>query len=364
MSEHYDFPSAPESVPEGRRGIQRRELVSLALAAGLAASAGGVAAAAENSQRKTTMTDTFKQAPVVGCKRVAPDAPGAKAKVYFSPRIDAETLLKLYSLVNEGIYGHTAIKLHTGEKHGPNILPRELVKAFQATIPDSAIVETNTLYKGDRYTTEQHLETLKVNGWTFCLVDIMDAHGTVNLPVRGGHHFKEVSMGGSIVNYDSMIVLTHFKGHAMGGYGGSMKNIAIGCADGRIGKQQVHAVSDVNLPWDQWPGKEQLMETMSESAKAVIDHFGKHIVFINVLRRMSVDCDCAGTTAAEPTIPDIGILASTDLLAIDQASCDLVYASASNHDLVERIESRHGLHQLAYMRELKMGSDRYALIEV
>lgn len=192
----------------------------------------------------------------------------------------------------------------------------------------------------------------------------MDAKGTVNLPVRGGKHFKEVSMGGSIVNYDSMIVLTHFKGHAMGGFGGSMKNIAIGCADGRIGKQQVHAVSDVNLPWDQWPAKEKLMETMSESAKAVIDHFGKHIVYINVLRRMSVDCDCAGTTAAEPTIPDIGILASTDLLAIDQASCDLVYNSKSNKDLVERIESRRGLHQLEYMRELKMGSDRYALIEI
>ena len=150
----------------------------------------------------------------------------------------------------------------------------------------------------------------------------------------------------------------------MGGFGGSMKNIAIGCADGRIGKQQVHAVSDVNLPWDQWPAKEMLMETMSESAKAVIDHFGKHIVYINVLRRMSVDCDCAGTSAAEPTIPDIGILASTDLLAIDQASCDLVYNAKSNKDLVERIESRRGLHQLEYMRELKMGSDRYALIEI
>lgn len=310
------------------------------------------------------MTEQFKQAPVVGCRRVSPEAPGAKAKVYFSRRIDAEALLSLYSHINEGIYGHTAIKLHTGERHGPNILPRELVKAFQATIPDSAIVETNTLYKGDRYTTEQHLETLRINGWTFCPVDIMDAHGTVNLPVRGGRHFKEVSMGGSIVSYDSMIVLTHFKGHAMGGFGGSMKNIAIGCADGRIGKQQVHDVRDVNLPWDQWPAKEHLMETMCESAKAVIDYFGKHIVFINVLRRMSVDCDCAGTTAAEPTIPDIGILASTDLLAIDQASCDLVYNSADNQDLVARIESRRGLHQLEYMRTLAMGSDRYALVEV
>ncbi len=345
-------------------GLQRRTLLELAAAGALAGAVNPAAAAAAALTRNSAMTESFKQAPVVGCRRVPADAPGAKARVYFSRTISAESLLKLYARINEGIYGHTAIKLHTGERHGPNILPRDMVRAFQAAVPDSAIVETNTLYQGDRYTTEQHLETLKINGWTFCPVDIMDANGTVNLPVRGGRHFKEVSMGGSIVNYDSMIVLTHFKGHAMGGFGGSMKNIAIGCADGRIGKQQVHAVSDVNLPWDQWPAKEHLMETMSESAKAVIDFFGKHIVFINVLRRMSVDCDCAGTSAAEPTIPDIGILASTDLLAVDQASCDLVYASAGNHDLVERIESRCGLHQLEYMRELKMGSDRYALIEI
>ena len=186
------------------------------------------------------------------------------------------------------------------------------------------------------------------------------------LPVKGGHHFKEISMGKNIVNYDSMVVLTHFKGHAMGGFGGSMKNIAIGCADGKIGKQQVHGVSDVNLPWDKWPAKEQLMENMAESTKAVIDHFGKNIVFINVMRRMSVDCDCAGLSAAEPTIPDIGIVASTDLLAIDQASVDLVYSLGDklNHDLVERIESRHGLRQLSYMHELGMGCDHYELVDI
>ena len=143
-----------------------------------------------------------------------------------------------------------------------------------------------------------------------------------------------------------------------------MKNIAIGCADGKIGKQQVHAIDDVSKSWDQWPGKELLMETMSESAKATCDHFGKRICFINVMRRMSVDCDCAGLAAAEPTIPDIGIVASTDILAIDQASVDLVYSQTHNHDLVERIESRHGLHQLTYMRELGMGAANYELIEI
>lgn len=142
------------------------------------------------------MTQEFAQAPVVGCKRVAKtDNAGSHAKVYFTKHIDAEHLINLYDLINESIYGKIAIKLHTGEKHGPNILPRELVKALQQQIPNSTIVETNTLYQGDRYTTESHLETLKVNGWTFCPVDIMDAEGTVNLPVRHGKHFKEVSMG-------------------------------------------------------------------------------------------------------------------------------------------------------------------------
>ncbi len=309
--------------------------------------------------------ETFPQAPVVGCRRVgADDRKGSHARVYFTKHIDAEHLIRLYRLINESIYGKVAIKLHTGEQHGPNILPRDMVRAFQAQVPNSNIVETNTLYKGDRYTTELHRKTIEVNGWNFCPVDIMDEEGTVKLPVRGGKHFKEVSMGGHIVNYDSMIVLTHFKGHAMGGFGGSMKNIAIGCADGREGKAQVHGVDLYNQPedWNDWPGKETLMENMAESAKATIDYFGKHIVFLNVMRRMSVDCDCAGTAAAEPTIPDIGIAASTDILAIDQACVDMVYNQESNHDLVERMESRHGLHQLTAMRALKMGSDKYELI--
>lgn len=176
-------------------------------------------------------------------------------------------------------------------------------------------------------------------------MDILDEDGTVMLPVHGGKHFKEVSMGKNIVNYDSMVVLTHFKGHAMGGFGGSMKNIAIGCADGKIGKAQVHGVSDTNMSWDKWPAKEQLMENMAESAKATVDHFGKRIVYINVMRRMSVDCDCAGLGAAEPTIPDIGILASTVFWLSTRRPLTwfMPNLQQDNHDLVERIESRHGL---------------------
>ena len=314
---------------------------------------------------------TTKPVPGTGGDHYIPysERSGAESIVYFTRDLSAEGLLKIFKRISANLTGKTAIKLHTGEKNGPNILPREMVKAFQEHVPNSNIVETNTLYIHDRDTTAKHRETLKVNGWDFCPVDIMDEEGNVLLPVRGGKHFKEMSMGGHIVNYDSMIVLTHFKGHAMGGYGGSMKNIAIGCADGKIGKRWIHGVplgKELNDARDVIFWKEKLMETMAESAKATIDYFGKHIVFLNVMRRMSVDCDCAGDLAAEPAIPDIGILASTDILAIDQASIDLVYAQPEKdrHDLVERIESRHGLHQLVAMRELKMGNPQYELISI
>ena len=303
-----------------------------------------------------------KQAPVVGSKNVTGENyQGSAAKVYFTRKIDAEHLIKLYKLVNENIFGKVGIKLHTGEKNGPNILPRDMVKAFQAQIPNSAIVECNTLYQGDRYTTEDHRETLQINGWTFCPVDIMDENDeTVDFPVRNGLHLKEVAMGGHLADYDSLIVLTHFKGHAMGGFGGSLKNIAIGCASGAKGKLQVHGVQD----YGKWVLGKLFMELMADSGKAICDHFGKKITFINVMRRMSVDCDCAGTRAAEPTCADVGILASTDILAIDQASIDLVYSAPDSKDLRERIESREGLRQLSAMDELHMGNKNYDLISI
>jgi len=224
-------------------------------------------------------------------------------------------------------------------------------------------VETNTLYKGKRYTTVDHRETLKINGFDFCPVDIMDEDGAVMIPVKGGKHFTEMSVGKHMLRYNSMVVLTHFKGHAMGGFGGSLKNIAIGCADGTIGKKMVHAAPD-NENYAAWLKGEPFMENMVESAKATVDHFDKQIVYINVLRNMSVDCDCAGVSAAPPKARDPGILASTDLLAVDQASIDMVYKlpEAELHDLKERIESREGLRQLSYMKEMKMGNDQYELV--
>ena len=284
-------------------------------------------------------------------------------KVYFTRELTPEALVKLYKLVNADITGKVAIKLHTGEKHGPNIIPRDMAMALQREIPNSAIVETNTLYEGDRYTTEQHRETLKVNGWDFCPVDILDAEGTVNLPVKGGKHFKEVSMGGHITNYDSMVVLTHFKGHIMGGFGGSIKNIAIGCADGQIGKAQVHGHSKES-PWG--ATLSPFMENMVESAKATIDHFAPHITYLNVMRNMSVDCDCMGVAAEPVKARDVGILASTDIVAIDQACVDLLHKlpEEEKHDLLERIETKEGMHQLVYGAQMGIGEREYELIEV
>jgi uncharacterized Fe-S center protein len=232
----------------------------------------------------------------------------------------------------------------------------------EETLKNATIVETNTFYKGDRYTTEDHLDTLKVNGWDFCPVDIMDADGTVDLPVKGGKWFDHMTHGKTMVDYDSMFVLTHFKGHTMGGFGGSNKNIGIGCADGRIGKGMIHAKNG-----DDWGvNEDELMEKITESTKATIDFFGEHVTYVNVMRNMSVDCDCAGKAAAPVVTPNVGILASTDICAVDQACVDLVYAmcEADHKDLVERIETRHGVRQLSYMHELGMGNMKYVLIDL
>lgn len=290
---------------------------------------------------------------------------GEEAIVYFTRDLSAKGLEKIFDKVSEGINGKVGIKLHTGEKNGPNIIPRPWVKEFMENrIEQGTIVETNTYYEGDRYTTEAHRETLKVNGWTFAPVDIMDEEGTVLLPVKGGKWFTEMSVGSHLTNYDSLVALTHFKGHTQGGFGGSNKNLGIGCADGRIGKQWIHTTPGQSDMWD--IAKEEFMERMTESTKSVIDHFAGHITYINVMRNMSVSCDCEGCAAAPVVTPNVGIVASRDILAADQACVDLVYAMKpqEHHDLVERMETRHSMRQLTYMKELGMGCDRYVLLDI
>ena len=289
---------------------------------------------------------------------------GNESIVYFTRDLSPEGLIRAYQRVRGNISGRVAVKLHTGEPHGPNIIPPAWVKVFlERELPGATVIETNTFYDGDRYTTEQHRRTLAVNGWTdFTTVDITDEHGTVMLPVRGGKWFTEMSVGKSLPDYDSLVALTHFKGHVMGGFGGSNKNIGIGCADGRIGKGMIHAKNG-----NDWGVvKEELMEKISESTKATIDYFGKRAVYVNVLRNISVSCDCEGVNAQPVVTPNIGIVASTDILAADQCSVDLVLSlkEPDRHAMEERMRSRHGYRQLSYMKELGMGNDRYVLIDI
>jgi uncharacterized Fe-S center protein len=298
-----------------------------------------------------------------------------KSQVFFTRDISVNGLLNIYSKINGGMTGKIGIKLHSGEPHGPNLLPIELIQGLQPHIPNGTIVECNVLYPSPRQNTATHRETLKTNGFSFCPVDIMDADGDAMLPIPGmrdfldkwsspmlkdhpftpGVHLTEIAVGKNLLNYDSLLVYTHFKGHAMGGFGGSLKNIGIGCASGRVGKQQIHG--------EGWPTGELFLERMVESGKGTIGHFGSHITYINVLKNISVDCDC-DAHGVKPTCDDIGILGSQDILAIDKASVDLVYAlpEPQRHDMVQRIESRSGLHQLEYMKTLQMGNDQYELI--
>ena len=288
---------------------------------------------------------------------------GAESTVYFTRELTADGLLKAFARVAPHLTGRVGVKLHTGEPKGPNLIPRDWVKALMAQLPDAAIIETNSYYPGDRQTTEKHRKTLAVNGWDFCEVDILDEDGGEDYPISGGKWFDAMHLGKNIKNYDSILVLTHFKGHTMGGFGGSNKNIGIGCAEAQTGKRAIHTVPGQ----DMWSiSEEEFMERMTESSKAVTDRFGTNIVYINVLRNMSVSCDCEGIYAEPVVTPNVGICASTDILSVDQASVDMIYAmeEADRHALVERMESRRGLRQLSYMKELGMGNDRYALLDL
>ncbi len=290
-------------------------------------------------------------------------ASASAPRVFFSPELSSESLIKVYRHVEQNIRGRVAIKIHSGEAHGPNIIPRPWVRALQAEIPNSALVEANVLYPSPRQSTEGHRELLKINGWTFSPVDILDEDGERSLPISGGRWLKEVAVGKNLLNYDSLLVLTHFKGHAMGGFGGSLKNMAMGCASGQTGKAQIHGFKENG---GRWVGGEEFMERLVEAGKAIADYFRPRLAYINILNNLSVSCDCEGSGASPATAPDIGIAASTDLLALEQASVDLVYALAEpqRRDLVERIESRGGLRQLTYMKELGLGRSDYELIRL
>lgn len=290
---------------------------------------------------------------------------GESSVVYFTRDLSPEGLKRIYERVCAPLSGKIAIKVHTGEAEGPNIIPLAWIRPlFEEKLPDATVIETNTYYDGTRYTTEAHRKTLEINGWNFCPVDIIDENGVAVLPVYGGKWFEEMHVGEGILKYDSMLTLSHFKGHVRGGFGGANKNIGIGCADGRIGKAEIHTAAGSD---DQWSiGEEEFMERVTESTKSVLDFFENRVTYINVMRNMSVNCDCDGIEAEPVVTPDIGILASTDILAVDSACVDMIYdlPEGGGTALIQRIESRHGLRQLSYMKELGFGNDRYTLIDI
>lgn len=289
----------------------------------------------------------------------------AKAKVYFTTEISPESLVKMYDALGVKLPGKVAVKLHSGEHGNQNYLRPEFVRPLIEHV-NGTVVECNTAYPGARDTTERHVELMKEHGWSQAFdVDIMDADGEIKLDIPDGHQIKEDYVGKNMQNYDSMVVMSHFKGHPMGGFGGALKQLSIGCASSH-GKMHIHCGGHEDTQPDMFKADQiEFLESMADAASAVAKHFGNSIVYLNAMVNMSVDCDCC-EVAEEPCMKDIGILASTDPIAIDQACIDLVWNSddQGRDHFVERVESRQGRHILETAADLGFGSREYELINV
>lgn len=286
-----------------------------------------------------------------------------KSKVLFTRTISPEMVLTMYEELGKELTGHIAIKLHSGEEGNQNFLTPEFWAPVIRHL-DGTVVECNTAYEGSRNTTEKHLKTIEKHGWSrYFNVDLLDAEGPdLVLDIPGGKVIQKNYVGKDIANYNGMLVLSHFKGHPMGGYGGALKQLSIGCASS-YGKAYIHGAG---VPEDIWTANHDLfLESMADAASSVHNYFKDNIVYINMMKNMSVDCDCCAV-AEDPCMKDIGILISTDPIAIDQACLDLVYASddPGKEHLIERIESRNGVHTIEAAEALGYGSRDYELIEI
>ena len=290
-----------------------------------------------------------------------------KAIVYFTKDISAKGLVKIYEKLNRDLEGKVAVKISTGELGGHNYLKPELIKDLVNKL-NGTIVECNTAYKGKRFDNQDHLETIKAHGFDkIADVDIMDSEGEISIPVRIGKHLKENYVGKNLSNYNSMLMLSHFKGHAMGGYGGALKNMSIGIASSE-GKAFIHTsgkTKDVNIMWDNLPKQNDFLESMAEACLSVIDYMNKKILYINVMNNLSVDCDCS-SNPEDPCMKDIGILASIDPVAIDEACLDLIYNSTNigRDHFVERVERQNGRYLPVYAEKLGLGTRNYELISI
>ncbi len=287
-----------------------------------------------------------------------------KSKVYFTRSVTPEKVLELYKLLNTKLPGRVAVKVHSGEAGNQNFLRPPFWKPVIDYVKGT-VVECNTAYDGERDTTEKHLRTIALHGWNDCFdFDLLDAEGPdMELPVENGKVIKKNYVGKNLAKYDSMLVLSHFKGHPMGGFGGALKQLSIGTASS-FGKAYIHGAGEPEKIWSS--DHDSFLESMADAASSVVKYFNGHLACINVMANMSVDCDCCAV-AEDPCMADIGILASLDPVAVDQACLDLVYAAKDDpgqSHLLERIESRHGVHTVEAAGALGFGSREYELVEV
>lgn len=290
-----------------------------------------------------------------------------KSKVYFTSQITQEGLIQIYEILNKTLNGKVAVKISTGEPGGHNYLDPNLIKGLVQQL-HGTIVECNTAYKGKRFCTEDHLQAARDHGFMeIAKVDILDAAGEMELPVQGGKHLTVNYVGKNLQHYDSVLMLSHFKGHAMGGYGGALKNMSIGLAS-RGGKAWIHTAGktkDPEILWNQLPDQNDFLESMAEADKSVVDYLGENILYINVMNRLSIDCDC-DSNPEDPCMKDIGILASTDPVALDEACLDLIYQSSDlgRDHMVERIERQNGRYLTEYASKIGVGFQQYELISI
>lgn len=289
-----------------------------------------------------------------------------KSKVYFTKNITSENLIKLFDALNVKLDKEVAIKLHSGEDGNQNYIKPEFFKPFIDYI-DGTVVECNTAYEGARNETSKHKELLKKHGWNIFKTDILDVDGEIEFSIPNGLLIKKNYVGKNIEKYNSMIVLSHFKGHPMGGYGGALKQLSIGCASSN-GKCYIHSAGKVNsqdVLWDNIASQDEFLESMADAASSVIDYFKGNIAYINVMSNISVDCDCC-KVAEDPCLPDIGMLSSLDPVALDKACLDLIYNSNYNgkEHFIERVETRNGIHTIESAVKLNLGSTDYELINI
>lgn len=289
-----------------------------------------------------------------------------KAKVYFTKKITPETVIEMYKALGKELPGKVAVKVHSGEKGNQNYLHPEFMRPMVEAVK-GMVVECNTAYDGERNSTEKHQRLLQEHGWTeYFQVDLMDAEGPdLELAIPNGKVMKKNFVGKNIVNYDSMLVLSHFKGHPMGGYGGALKQLAIGCASTE-GKALIHSggfTGDQTIVWDHVAEQDAFCEAMADAAGSVMEYFKGNAAFVNMVCNLSVDCDCCAV-AEDPCMKDIGILSSLDPVALDQACMDLIYQSddPGRDHFIERVESRHGTHTIDAAAELGYGTKEYELI--